>query len=213
MLSVCIAHSARSTVAARGQLIALFPRCVASLCSAVAETGIPTELIVADYPANRDAGPPLADWLPGRRTIPLRIVEMTGLWDKGAALNAAAAKTSGDALFFVDCDFLIPPEILRRGIAYAGDGLAWFPGYLAQNGPGGRFDRVPKHMGCGNMFLGRPLWERFGGWSSATEHGVIDHPAGRWATKLGVAAEPVDKRKPVPGFVHVWHPKYTGWAK
>jgi len=214
MLSVCIAHAARSTVAARGQLIALFPRCVRSLCAAVHDCGLPTELVVADYPGIRDDGPPLDEWLPKACTIPTRIVPMTGEWDKGAALNAAAGRADGDHLFFLDCDFLVPAEVLRRGTAYADAGKAWFPGYLAQNGPGGRFNRVPKHMGYGNMFLPKSLWERFGGWRSATEHGVIDHPAGRWAAKLGVAAEPVaDYREPVPGFVHLWHPKYRGWKK
>lgn len=213
MLSVCIAHSARSTIAARGHLITLFPRCVATLCAARADTDIPTELVVADYPANRDAGPPLTEWLPAASTIPTTIIEMTGPWDKGAALNAAAAKAAGDILFFLDCDFLVPAAVLRRGLEYARSGQAWFPGYLSQNGPGGLFNKVPKRMGCGNMILSRSLWLRFAGWRSATRHGVIDQPAGKWFGDRDLAAEGIDHREPVPGFVHIWHPKYLGWRK
>ena len=213
MVSVCIAHSARSIIVARGQRIKLFPRCVASLCKAAAETAIPTELVVADYPQNRDDGPPLVEWLPVLCTIPLHVVEMAGEWDKGKALNAAAARATGDVLFFLDCDFLVPAEVLRRGTAYAREGKAWFPGYLAENGPGGPFNRVPTRMGCGNMFLSKQLWERFGAWRSATEHGVIDQPAGQWFAERGLAAEGIDYREPVPGFVHLWHPKYLGWRR
>jgi len=210
MLSVCIAHSARSTISARGRMIALFPRCVGSLCAAVAPSC--AELVVADYPHNRDAGPALADWLPKACTIPFRIIEMDGQWDKGRALNAAATAATGDVLFFLDCDFLVTAEVLTRGVEYAATGKAWFPGYLAQNGPGGKFDRVPKCMGCGNMILSRTLWSQFKGWRSATEHGQIDQPAGRWFAERGLSAESTKYRRPVKGFVHLWHPKYLGWG-
>jgi len=213
MLSVCIAHSARSRIQARGRLIELFPRCLDSLCAAVSETGIAAELVVADYPQNRDAGPPLAEWLPPACTIPAQIVEMTGEWDKGAALNAAAAAAGGDVLFFLDCDFLVVAEVLRRGTAYARNGKVWFPGYLAQDARTGKFDHVPGRMGCGNLFVGRALFDEWGGWPSATQHGVVDQPAGRYFAGRGLSAESINYRPPVDGFVHLWHPKYRGWKR
>lgn len=213
MLSICIAHSARSTLQWRGRLISLFPRCVDSLCRAAAELRGPFELIVADYPLNRDAGPPLADWLPRACTIPARIIEMAGTWDKGAALNAAAAAASGDVLFFLDCDFLVPAEVLRRGTLYAAQGLAWFPGYLCQTRPGGKFSRLPHRMGCGNMIVSRTLFDQFGGWLPAPGRGMLDIPAGNWFAERGLSVESVVYREPVPGFVHLWHPKHLGWKK
>jgi hypothetical protein len=218
-LSIIIAHSARSHVKHGKHLLRLFPRCIESLLASVQVSGIKPELIVVDYPEHHDAGPPLSDWLPDELNhvvdVPLVVIPMAGQWDKGAALNAGVAEATTDVLFFLDADFLVVPEVLERGLGYALDGKVWCPGYLAQQADGKTFS-TPPTMGYGNMFVPRRLWESYNGgkgWNSSRKHGCHDIPVGAWFAREGHMVEPGLARDPVPGFVHLWHPKYIGWAK
>jgi len=212
MLSICIVHSARSVYLLRGRRYELFPRCVRSLNEATASITEPVELVVADWPGIFNPAP-LKTWLWELCRIPVRIVEMSGEFNKGLGCNRAAAASQGDVLFFCDCDMLVPAEVITRGLLYARASKAWFPGYVAQQGADSDVYKPPKTPGTGNAFMPAWLFREIGPWPEKTTWGKFDRPYSTRIEQLGHSAEPIATRKPVDGFVHIWHPKYMGWKR
>lgn len=213
MLTICVAHAARSVIALPGGgRLELFPRTVRSLCAAVAETGIRAELLIADWPGYEDLAP-LANWLQQEISIPHRVIEHDGAFNKGLALNDLARQAGGPHLFFLDADMLVPAEVLRRGVYWLQRGRAWFPGYLAQARAGSRITNPPKNAAGGNAFMSVNHWRACGGWPEQEHWGGFDRPVWTWLERRGLSAESMADREPVPGFVHLWHPKKLGWKE
>jgi len=212
-LSVCVAHCNRSVIDVEGERLTLFPRTVDSLVHAAREANLRIELLVADWPDVPQLAP-LRKWLPRAiGKIPLTIVEMSGPFNKGAALNHLAHKAASDRLFFLDCDMLVPWKLLRRGLGYLNEGKAWFPGYMAMSRGGAlRSPSTPRH-GTGNAFMLRAQLLECGGWPSKTTWGNFDRPVSDWFLSRGLSAEDLNTREPVTGFVHLWHPKLHGWDR
>jgi len=213
-LSVLVAHCDRSVIEHEGRRITLFPRPVESLVHAARRAGLAPNLewLVADW-AGVPQIAPLTEWLPCAvaGAFPYRIISRSGPFNKGAALNELTALAACDRLFFLDCDMLVPAEVLSRGFNYLSAGKAWFPGYLARS-QGGRLSppSTPRH-GTGNAFVLRPDLRRYGGWPSKETWGQFDRPVSDWFMREGLSAEDLNTRKPVPGFEHMWHPAKHGW--
>jgi len=210
-LSVLIAHCNRSVIEHEGRRITLFPECAKSLVHAARRAGLRLEILVADWPDVPQLAP-LKDWFPAAvAPFSFRVFPQTGPFNKGAALNALAELAGTDRLFFLDCDMLVPEEVLRRGIAHLDTGKAWFPGYQARS-RGGRLSlpSTPRH-GTGNAFMLREHLRERGGWPSKETWGQFDRPVSDWFLSRGLSAEDLNARKPVSGFVHLWHPRKWGW--
>ena len=207
-LSICVVHSGRSVLCAGERRIELFPRCVKSLNDAVRESGIDAELIVADWPENAGEAP-LRSWLPGEMKFLYSIFDISGAFNKGLGCNAAARAAQSNALFFCDCDMLVPAAVLKNGMEHLARGKAYFPGYLAQNAVGKLLK--PYSPGAGNAFMSRVMFDQLGGWPEKTTWGKFDRPVWNWFDKHGLTAEPLHEREIVPDFVHLWHPKFVGW--
>ena len=211
LLSICIVHCARSVLVVDGRRLELFANCIRSLGAASVESGVPAELVIADW-SEVPHEAPLCDWLWQASTLPVRIVMMDGEFSKGRGCNAAACASQSDMLFFCDADMIVSAGLLRRGVDYLAAGKAWFPGYLAEQGAGGSY-QPPKSPGTGNAFMTREQWKLFGGWPEQTTWGNFDRPVSKWFEKHGLSAEVIAEREAVQGFVHQWHPKYQGWPK
>ena len=209
-LSVCVVHKQRSVICAGGRQIELFPRCIDSLNEAVAESGIDTEIIVVDWPVHRDRHG-LSRWFAKRVKIPATVITARKAFSKGRGCNAAARRAKGDVLFFLDCDMLVTAEVLRKGVDWVKRGKAYFPGYLAIDAHG--IPLKPRSPGAGNAFMSPEMFERLGGWPEKETWGNFDRPVWNWFNEHGLAAEPLYEREIVPGFLHMYHPKFVGWKR
>jgi hypothetical protein len=213
-LSVLVAHCDRSVIEHNGKRLTLFPRTVESLVHAARRADLLSriELVIADWPDVPQLSP-LAEWLPCAvaGTFPYRVIPQSGPFNKGAALNQLTDLAACDRLFFLDCDMLVPAEVLTRGVAYLSEGKAWFPGYQARS-ERGRLSppSTPRH-GTGNAFMLRADLLRRGGWPSKETWGQFDRPVSDWFQREGLSAENLATRKWVPGFEHMWHPTKHGW--
>jgi len=211
-LSVCVAHCNRSVITHEGRRLTLFPECVKSLVHAARQAGLRIEVLIADWPDVPQIAP-LTDWLPEAISpLPYRVIPHSGPFNKGKALNALAELAACDNLFFLDCDMRVPPEgLLGRGISYLEAGKAWFPGYMAQAENGRLHSPSSPRHGTGNAFMLRAHLRERGGWPSKETWGQFDRPVSDWFMARGLSAEDLDKRQPVPAFVHLYHPRKWGW--
>jgi len=219
MLSVLVAHSARSVIRHEGRRIVLFPNTVRSLRHAANRSGVSCELIVADWPEHEPSTRArLGRWLDVvAADLPHRVVSFYGPFNKGLCLNALARGLPADRqhLLFLDADMLVPDELLTRGLAHLAAGRAWFAGYLATRENGTL--SPPRTPGCGNVFMTRRQFDALlaerGGWPENRTWGRFDQPVADWFEARGWSAEPRRDRSIVPGFVHQWHPKLIGWQR
>ena len=209
-LTICVMHSGRSVIQAGERRIELFPRCLDSLNLSVAGSGVDAELVVADWPEHSGDNP-VRDWLPNAVRFPHAVFDMSGQFSKGRGCNAAADVAESNVLFFCDCDMLVPDSVLVKGMAWTAAGKAYFPGYLAQDSHGVLLK--PRSPGAGNAFMTKAMFRDSGGWPENKTWGKFDRPVWNWFDKHGLAAEPLYEREIVPGFVHLWHPKFAGWEK
>jgi len=210
-LSVLVAHCDRSVIEHNGKRITLFPETVKSLVHAARLSGLRIEVFVADWSGVPQIAP-LREWFKAAvADIPHVVVPMAGPFNKGKAINLLTKLANTDRLFFLDCDMIVPAEVLTRGVAYLAAGKAWFPGYQAWS-EGGKLSlpTTPRH-GTGNAFLLRSQLEAYGGWRSKETWGQFDRPLSDWAMAKGLSAEDLNTRQPVPGFQHIWHPRKHGW--
>lgn len=111
--SLCFACKDRSRqLVEPGVLLELFPRCIDSVVTATSPSDA-FEVVVADF---ESSDWPLAEWLPSRLgERQHRIVPVSGPFSRGRGLNAAAAQATGDTLFFLDVDMLVPRAVLDLG--------------------------------------------------------------------------------------------------
>jgi hypothetical protein len=210
MLSICIVHHARSLVEVDGKSVILFPRCVDSINAAVEQSGIRAELVVADWPMVPQAMP-LREWLLDTCRVPVRVLRMHCTFSKGLGCNQAAQSAQSDSLLFLDCDMLISSDLLIMGMQQLAKGKAWFPGYVAQQGYESERYAPPKTPAAGNAFMTREIWQSVGRWPEKTTWGNFDQPVAQRVIDAGLSAEPLEGRATIPGFIHMWHPKFIGW--
>jgi hypothetical protein len=189
----------------RGRQFKLFPECVKSLIRAARQARLQIEVVIADWPDVPQLAP-LSAWLaPTIGPLPYRVLPMDGPFNKGRGLNAAGEAAASDNLFFLDADMIVPGALLTRGLAWLSAGKAWFPGFTGREG------NCPR--ATGNLFIRREAWRECG------RHVAWDNRRGSdWAfaqaiLARGLSAEPLEKRRPVPGFSHIWHPKTIGWRQ
>lgn len=212
-LRVCVAHCNRSVLRVQSGEITLFPKCLESLARAAHSAEISISVSIADWPDVKQLAP-LGKWAPRMlRGIPYEITEFRGPFNKGLALNQLAdASQAGAFLFFLDCDMVVPAEVLRRGVSALEQGKAYFPGYMARTRSGElRRPSTPRH-GTGNAFMSREHWAECGRWPEKTTWGQFDRPVSDWFQARGLSAEDLDTREPVSGFIHLWHPRGIGWV-
>lgn len=215
LVSVCLVHAARSVIVAGEKRIELFPRCVDSLYRASRESGVACELVIGDWPKIPQESP-LRSWLWKRTKLPARVVPFTGAFSKGRACNVLADESQGNVLLFLDCDMLVPGDVLNRGLDWIAKGKAYFPGYLALDVHGEAVR--PKSPGAGNAMMTPEHFKMLRasslkGWPENTTWGNFDRPVWNWFNSQGLAAEPLYEREIVPGFLHLWHPKGAGWSQ
>jgi len=219
LLSICVGHYKRSAVPHAGSLLPIFPRCVQSLCPALAAVHQTAELVVATStaaagpngvdlrshgePPTIDAATEPAAWLLAVATIPVRVIECPRPFSRGRARNLAANASQGDWLMFLDADMIVPPELIRRGCELLRAGKAFFPMYRRFIDPD--HDEWSWGTGTGNSFVLREHYLAAGGFPAPESWGGEDTTFWDWfkVHRLSV-------RERVPTFCHQWHPPSKG---
>lgn len=206
LLSICIGVRGRISLpwegspTGAGGVLALLPRCVRSLASALQASGPalpPTELVLAHWPVPGEPYP--GDWLPDAcGGLSWRVVTPGGEYNRGRGRNEAARAAVGDALFFLDSDMLVPPGLVERGLHWLQEGKVFMPRYRRFTSP--QETRHVAEHGTGNVFLTRRQWLEFP-WPEYPLWGFEDTEMWRyWMGKRLVVREGVE------GFLHQWHP-------
>jgi hypothetical protein len=194
MISVCMAVHNRADMIRRN---------MGALLAAIAMAGEPCEVVIAtDDPQAADAWPPKCQPTVVRVSLP---------FSAGAWRCAAASMALGEVMVMLDCDMRVPPGYLRDVAALVRQGLAAFPLYQREMRAGGP---LAPGNGYGNAAWSRDVWRRLaavapGGnpWGNSTVWGKEDVAAVRLIRDRGIA--PI-WRQPMPGLIHVWHPKPAG---
>ena len=202
MISICVTIKNRSRVKTdQGELL-LFPKCVQSILAAV-PTDIPCELIVADWGSDDW---PLAEWLgQAAKSIPVKVIPVSGAFSRGRGRNIAAAAAQGDYLMFVDADCLLSREVFDSGIKYLQENQAYFPVLYSFDSPGHK-NGWWRHEGFGNCMVTKGMFELIGGWPDYEVWGKEDDD---FHSKIAAHVKVV--REEVPGFYHQWHPEDVVW--
>ena len=202
MLSICTTIKNRSRLTVDGRELCLFPRCVESIRASVGQD-LPCELVVADWHSDDW---PLDRWLPEAASpIPVRIIQLDGIFSRGRGLNAAARAATWDLFFFADTDALLCRKVIRSGVEHGRNGKAYFPILYS-------YDSIHETTGrsCdggfGHCCIRKDSFESAGGWPEYSSWGREDKEF--WAT---VSARSPAVREKVAGFYHQWHPDDPDW--
>jgi len=177
----------------------LAPRFVRRLAESVRACGIRAELIAVDA-GSTDR--PVAEWLAlEARDLPTKTLSIPAKnWSRGAGINLAARSAEGDMLAIFDCDMLIPPAVLLRGVETGALGGAYAPYYHRYHKPEER--QWSWGIGTGNIILSRAVFREIGGWPEMPGAGPDDTAF----THKVRAVVPV-VREYAFGLFHLWHPK------
>jgi glycosyltransferase involved in cell wall biosynthesis len=157
------------------------------------------ELVIADYAS--DDVPNLQQYLQSiAGTIPVRVLQQPGPFNRGKARNAAARKASHDILFFLDADMEIRTRRLFDDIErdLVRGGCALFPICYMYNTP--QHTTGSSHAaGFGNCVCTKKMYRNVGGFPEYTTWGREDrHFFMKFrSTRRWYYGE---------GFVHQWHP-------
>jgi len=202
MLSICTTIKNRSIVRTGIRELRLFPNCVESIVRA--QGAVPEiELVVADW---ESIDWPLEQWAHDAASpVPVQIVKMSGTFSRGRGLNAAAAASGGELLFFLDADTLISESVVRNGISVLQEGKTYFPVLYSFHEPE-HASGYWRDSGFGHCMIRKDLFELTGGWPEYKSWGLEDdHFFARVKALCPVVREPVD------GFYHQWHPQEIGF--
>jgi glycosyltransferase involved in cell wall biosynthesis len=184
VLSICIGHSNRTS---------LLKECVRSLNTAISKLRVEAELVICDYDGQ------VASWIFNESKLPVRIVTLSGPYNRGKARNTAAENSQGDWLYFCDADMVTPPEVLRDGFDAIRTGRALFPQYR-------RYKSAEQKdwfwgTGHGNCICRRDHWKQSGGYPEKQEYGGEDTAFANWFRVKGLLV-----RKQYDNYYHLWHP-------
>ena len=157
------------------------------------------ELVVADFGSTDvDVRGAIAD------TRRARIVQLHGPFNRSVGLNAAAAGATGELLFFLDADLVLPKEFCSTVRAHVRPGQAYFPiCYSLRQGspPDPSAAGWWRHTGFGLCGFHRDDFARIRWDESFTRWGGEDNELFKRAgTQLQI------HRRQCPSLFHVWHP-------
>lgn len=145
-----------------------------------------------------------------RAACPCELVTVTDgpmPFSAGAWRTIAAKQATGDTIIMLDADMLVPLTFVASMASLAAIGVAAFPLYVRERGPGGP---TSPGNGWGNAAFSRQVWERMlvltrgQPYGTATRWGGEDVSFARILQANRLA--PVWRRV-MPGLVHLWHPK------
>lgn len=205
-LSILVPCKNRSLIYEGGRVLMLFPNMVSSLRRATLVKGEArvVEMVVADFGSDDW---PLEKWLPHYMyPFRVRIIQVDGPFSVGKAWNVAAEHARADRFWFLDTDMLVRRPVMSRGIACLVRGMAYFPICWSWSTPDHSGPGEWRRYGCGNVFMTRKHWERFGPRKEFVTHGKSDEMLLAEFQKAGLAVRERD-----PDFWHQWHPNTLGW--
>lgn len=204
-LSILVPCKNRSLIYEGGRALMLFPRMVNTLRRLALDIANvdSVEMVVADFGSNDW---PLERWLPHyMHPFSVKIVQVGGPFSVGRAWNVAVKHARFDNFFFLDTDMLVSRHVVDRGMACLRDGKAYFPICWSWDKPDGD-EGEWRIYGCGNVFMTREHWGRFGPRSEFKTHGKSDELLLKAFTGAGMAV-----RERAKGFFHQWHPNDLAW--
>ena len=157
------------------------------------------ELIIADFGSTDVDVPCVVSGL-----ADVRIVKLQGPFNRSRGLNAAAANATGDLLFFLDSDVLVPKGFCNIVRSHVHQGQAYFPVCYSLNKGSPAESSAPgwwRHTGFGLCGLQLEDVKRIAWDESFTRWGKEDNDLLRRAE-----AELAIVRSRCPGLLHLWHP-------
>ena len=198
ILSVLVNFSSRAYDMHEGKRIPLFERTFPFLVNTLNQTKVDAEIIILDStPAGDPRG--LGDWCVDRR---LRIVKNDVEFNRGAGRAKLGELASGEILYWMDADMIVPPQVITRGIVFARQGQAYYPLYDFEHMPGD-LTRYSEGNGTGNLIIQREIYDISPKWpTDMNGWGGEDTKLAHWFKIHGMVF-----REHIPGFIHLWHPK------
>ena len=177
----------------------MMTRTAPALRASLDATGEPHELVIATDT------PPGLHLRPTERTVPAKLPFSVGAW-RNLAVNAS----TGDVVLVIDVDMIVPVGYVGELAAIVRSGQAAFPLYMRESTPAG--PPLTKGIGFGNCAFSRDMWvaacAETGGrpYMEKTVWGGEDT---QFCNLLLRRRRPV-WRKPIAGFVHLYHSKAAG---
>ncbi|MBS0207959.1 MAG: glycosyltransferase [Planctomycetes bacterium] len=163
------------------------------------------EVVIADFGSD-DLD--LANVLKATR-LPSKIVAVPMPFNRSRGLNAAAAVASGEILFFLDADILVPKDICASVRRHAQPGRAYFPICYSLRQGSSPNQSAPgwwRTEGFGLCGFHRTDFEKLRWDESFTTWGGEDNDLFRRAAK----ALKIERSR-CPGLFHLWHPDGRGF--
>ncbi|HEX3659587.1 MAG TPA: Stf0 family sulfotransferase [Pirellulales bacterium] len=157
------------------------------------------ELIVADF------GSTDVDLRDAVASLPqVRIVQLDGPFNRSRGLNAAAASATGEFVFFLDADILLPKDLCSTVRSHVRAGRCYFPicySLHEGSGPGLAAPGWWRQTGFGLCGFHRDDFTKLRWNESFTSWGGEDNDLRR-----RVAEHLRIVRERCPGLLHLWHP-------
>jgi len=159
--------------------------------------GMDCELIISDFGSTDN---PLKEWVVW--PCDLKIHSLSGVFSLGRGRNEAVKLASGDVLFVLDADMLVPPDFFERLYSLS----VAFPIYERQQKDGSLI--WTESPGRGNCVISKEHVNRLGNdlWPEYTTWGGEDTV---FASRVRDSGLPIWRER-VSGFVHQWHTKDRG---
>lgn len=173
----------------------LLPNCLQTVHDSQIE-GVNFEVLISDF-SSQDTK--YEDWIDTTlKSIPYKIIEMGGVFNKGKGLNSAANASTGDILFFLDTDMLISKKLIKQCLNILSKNKAFFPICKSYKDPYHNNSWI-RDSGYGNLIIWKDVFSSYGPWLEREVYGWEDDEM--WYRLREIAHREIGK-----DFYHQWHP-------